>query len=834
MHNSGPAPATGTSLTDTLPSGVTFVSAIPSQGSCSQASGTVTCSLGTLSSGASAGVEIKVTPQAAGSITNQANVSSSVSDPSLTNNSASAVTTVDPVADLSITKTDSPDPVSSGEQLTYTLNVSNSGPSPATSVSVSDTLPGSVTYESTTPSQGSCSHASGTVTCSLGTIASGANATVQIVVRPTSGSSITNQASVSSPVSDPVLVNNAASATTTVDPVADLSLTKTDSPDPVLSGQQLTYTLTVSNAGPAAAPSVSLSDSLPAGPTFVSATATQGSCVRIGNTVTCALGTIASGSNVTVEIKVDTGAPGTLTNEAAVLSTATDPNTANNSASAVTTVKPVADLGLTKSDAPDPVLAGQLLTYTLGVSNAGPHDATGVTVTDVLPSNSTFDSASASQGTCTESAGTVTCALGTVANGGTASLQIKVRPNSQGSVTNEASVDSDAGDLNQSNNSASAQTTVDHAADLQLTKTDSPDPVLSGQQLTYNLTVHNDGPSETSDVALSDTLPAGVTFISATTSQGTCFRSGNTVLCTLGTLADEATVNVEIKVTPQAPGSITNQANVVGIVVDPDTANNAASADTTVNPAADLSLTKSDSPDPVAAGQLLTYTLGISNAGPQDATGATLTDTLPSGVLYESATPTQGSCSESSGTVTCALGTIANGGNASVEMKVRPQEGGQITNQATVGSDAGDPNTANNSASAQTTVTSVADLALTKGDSPDPVLAGEVLTYLLTTQNAGPSSATAVELIDTLPAGVTFESATPTQGSCSEASGTVTCALGTIASSQQASVVIEIRASSPGHDHQPGRRGVRRAVTRSPRTTPRPPTRPSRPPPTCR
>ena len=798
VANTGPSSATGVTVTDTLPGGVTFTSATPSQGTCSQASGTVTCSLGTVANGGSASVQIKVTPQSPGSITNNASVSSSVADPTPANNSASATTTVDPVADLSITKSDSPDPVSSGQQLTYTLGVSNSGPSAAAGVVVTDTLPAGVTFNSATPSQGSCSQASGTVTCPLGTLGSGASASVTITVTPASGGTITNQATVSASTADPVLVNNAASASTTVDPVADIALTKTDSPDPVLSGQQLTYNLTVQNNGPASAPSVSLSDSLPGGITFVSATASQGSCVRIGSTVTCALGTIANGSSATVEIKVNAGAPGTITNEAAAVSTATDPSSANNSASATTTVKPVADLGLTKSDSPDPVLAGQLLTYTLDVSNGGPHDAPAVTVTDNLPAGTTFESATPSQGGCSQASGVVTCALGTVPNGGGASVQIQVRPQSEGSVTNQASVSSDAGDLNQSNNAASAMTTVDPAADLELTKSDSPDPVLSGQPLTYTLTVDNAGPSSTAGVVLSDALPAGVTFGSVTTTQGSCSNLSGSILCSIGTMADETTVTIEIHVTAGAPATVVNNASVLGMTTDPDTADNSASATTTISPAANLSLTKSDSPDPVQAGDLLTYTLGVANAGPQDATGVTLTDTLPANVVFDSATPSQGTCGESSGRVTCALGTVANGGGASVEIKVRPQEGGDITNQATVAADQGDPSPAGNSASATTTVQPVADLALTKSDSPDPVLAGEPLTYTLTVHNAGPSSAAAVELTDTLPAGAVFDSATPSQGTCAEASGTVTCALGTVADEADATVDIVVRQPNPG------------------------------------
>src|SRR5207253_11485919 len=116
-----------------------------------------------------------------------------------------------------------------------------------------------------------------------------------------------------------------------------------------------------------------------------------------------------------------------------------------------------------------------------------------------------------------------------------------------------------------------------------------------------------------------------------------------------------------------------NTATVTSGILAPNPADNSATAATTVNPAADLSLTKTDSPDPVPAGQLLTYTLTAQNAGPSSATGVQVTDNLPAGVTFDSATPSQGTCSQASGTVTCALGTLTSGGNATVALKVRPQ-----------------------------------------------------------------------------------------------------------------------------------------------------------------
>lgn len=120
-----------------------------------------------------------------------------------------------PVADLSITKTDSPDPVTAGSSLTYTITIANNGPNTATGVTLTDTLPGSVTFVSSTPSQGFCSGAA-VVTCSIGSLANSASATVAIVVTPTAAGTITNTASVTAAVTDTNTANNSATQSTTV------------------------------------------------------------------------------------------------------------------------------------------------------------------------------------------------------------------------------------------------------------------------------------------------------------------------------------------------------------------------------------------------------------------------------------------------------------------------------------------------------------------------------------------------------------------------------------------------------------------------------------------
>jgi uncharacterized repeat protein (TIGR01451 family) len=214
----------------------------------------------------------------------------------------------------------------------------------------------------------------------------------------------------------------------------------------------------------------------------------------------------------------------------------------------------------------------------------------------------------------------------------------------------------------------------------------------------------------------------------------------------------------------------------------------------------DLSLTKTDSPDPVAPGGLLTYNLVVTKpaTGSATATGVFVTETLPTGVTFSSATPSQGAYNSGAGIWT--VGTLGTTGSATMALKVTVgaavPSGTVLTNTAVVKADQPDPNPANNTAVTQTTVqappVNFADLALTKTDSPDPVAPGALLTYSLKVTNAATGSATAIGVFvtETLPAGVTFSSATPSQGSYN--SGTGVWSVGTLTASGSATMQLKV------------------------------------------
>jgi uncharacterized repeat protein (TIGR01451 family) len=688
--------------------------------------------------------------------------------------------------DLAITKTDSVDPAVAGEALTYRLSVSNTGPSSATGVAITDTLPGGLTY---TSASGGCAYNAGsrTVRCNLGEVAVGAvtTATIQVRVDPSTTGSLLNQAIAATLDTDTNAANNTAQATTTITSSGDLRVSMS-APASVIAGAAITYTLAISNTGPSDASGVVLRDDFPGGTGYARSSLP---CSVQGHRLTCTVGGVAANARrtETVTLLVDAGKTGTVSNDVQVSATTPDPNAANNAATLTTPVVISSDLTISKQGTPDPVAPGALLTYTITTRNNGLSNGQGVVISDTLPGQVAFQSYTATKGTCTGTHA-ITCTPGSVTPGEIITVTLVGRVStaaSTGTITNTVSVLSTSPDPIPTNNSASDRTTIIvEGANLQISKHDLIDPVRAGNALTYTISVRNNGPAIATGVIVTDTLPAAATLSSITTSQGTC--TGTT--CTLGTISATrgALITMTVTVDPMTTGLITNTASVSANEEDLIPENNIAHEATTILPGpADLQIAKHDLADPVRAGEALTYIITVSNTGPANATGVVVTDTLPASVTFQSATPSQGSCFAA----VCALGSLLAGSGATITMttSVDPAASGVITNSATVSASQLDLVLGNNSAHEQTRINRAADMGVVKTGAPEPAFAGKNLTYRLEINNHGPSRAEGVRVVDNLPSAVSFVSA---PAGCTHTNGTVECILGGMQPS--ASVVISI------------------------------------------
>ncbi len=391
-----------------------------------------------------------------------------------------------------------------------------------------------------------------------------------------------------STTSDPNPANNTSSASTTVTASADLAITKTG-PATVVAGGSVAYSLVVVNNGPSDAASLTVTDTLPAGVTFVSATGAGWACSNVGNvSATCTRAVLVAGATApTITVTVTAPAQaGSLSDTASVASTTADPVPGNNTSTAVTAVTASADLVMTKLGPPT-VVAGGSVAYSLVVVNNGPSDAANLSVTDTLPAGVTFVSAAGAGWACSNVGNvSATCTRPALAAGATApTITVTVTaPAQAGSLTNTASVASTTADPVPANNTSSVTTGVTASADLAITKT-APATVVAGGAVSYQLVVTDNGPSDAANLSVTDTLPAGVTFVSAAGAGWTCTNVGNvSATCTLPALAAGATApSITIVVTaPAQAASLSNTASVAATTADPNPANNTSTAVTTV------------------------------------------------------------------------------------------------------------------------------------------------------------------------------------------------------------------------------------------------------------
>jgi uncharacterized repeat protein (TIGR01451 family)/fimbrial isopeptide formation D2 family protein len=650
-------------------------------------------------------------------------------------------------ADLAASKSFTPAAPVAGEGFAYTIGVTNLGPSDAAGVSLSDPLPPQATFVSAP----GCTESGGTVTCAVGDLAVGDSRqfTVNVTLVPDAGF-VTNTVTVSGTTPDPNPNNDQATASFTASSSADVSITKVASPGTINQGQTSVFELVVSNAGPSVAESVTVSDPLPAGLAYVS---DDSGCQESSGTVTCDLGDFQPGQSQTIRITVRGEDVGDWLNEAEVTSETDDPNPGNNTASDNLLVNPTADLAITKS-APASVRTGDEFTYTMVVENKGPSDATGVIIDDPLPAGLDFVSSA-------DCSSAMQCVIGTLPATQTRTVTALVRATTAvagTTVLNTATVTGDQYDPTPGDNTDSAETVVRPQADLAVTKT-GPVTIKADSRITWQISVSNSGPSPAQNVALTDDLPPEVTNPTVTSSQGICDR---TIACSLGTIPVGGTVQltVEADVPRGTPAGtiLTNNVRVATSTDEPNTSNNSASWDTTVQPPApfppDVGIRKERSDGEVMVGDVVVFRLIATNSGEATAKNVVIEDRLSPKLRFISASIPGGTCQERDATVTCRRSTLAGLSSVTAKIKVRAVATGNVVNTATI-----DSSNATISVPSWTIRFPVgageADIGVTKTADRRRTEAGRTVGYRIGVRNLRPQAAVNVTACDRIPGGTT-------------------------------------------------------------------------------
>ncbi len=849
VANAGEQNATGVIVSDTVDSQMTIdcSSASPAPTTCNPATGVITWGPGLQDDTAAiagtfiAGESIELTytttadnPLVAGTrefrndVTVTDDDGTADGDPTPANN---LDTDLVPLAannpELGIVKDDGLTDLVPGQLYTYTLTITNSGNIGSSGVTIVDTLPAEVVFDSCSDSCDATSLPN--VTWNLPDLAGGGAQDFVIltvrVVDPAPGgvTDITNVATVSDDGAngaDPIPLNNTDDDVDTLVAVPDLVVTKDDGATVRATGEQFDYTINVDNIGDQLASGVVVVDTLPDVLTALSCPAVPVPCtIDAGaGTVTWNVGDLNGGAalalppgdssiTLTVTVIVDaTVASGVtqFTNTARAADDGTNSGGTPVEDTDIDTDDLTADpdLQITKSDGVTNVSPGDTLTYDIAVTNVGSQATTGVTVTDMLPPGVTFVSCSPA---CDSTALPVVAwtnlvedVAGSPADSlafdalGQANLTVVVTVDTPAVVGLETldnrAVVADDGvngvDPTPGNNVSNDVDTVDAAPDLLVVKSDGVLSVVDGQTVVYDIEFSNIGNQNATGVVITDVLPAGVSFVSC--SDG-CDSTGEpTIVWNVGDLdvGDGDTYTLTGQVDDPVTPTTRHFVNNVTITddgsngADLDPSNNSDDDDDTYG--IDLAVSKTDGETTATPGTDIVYAITVTNNGPTTVQDFELDDTVPPALSGVTFTPSAGTYDRATH-VWNDFGDFAEGDTLTLTVRatIDAAATGDLTNTVVVTAPdfVTDTDLTNNTATDTDTLRPVSNLFIDKQLQDDLVL-GRRATYAITLRNDGPSVAAGVSVIDVLPSALSYAGVTAPGWTCVNApSSTVSCAL---------------------------------------------------------
>lgn len=657
-----------------------------------------------------------------------------------------------------------------GETVSYELRVRNLGPGPARAVRIHHTVPEGGTFVRATG--GGTLGSDGVVDFPVRTrLDAGGQVFDTVFVRYDQTGRFVNRAVVNSDTDDPDPSNNEDDEPTTVGdvPVADLQVVKTG-PDTAAVGETVTYLITTTNLGPDLADWVYVEDLLPEGAEFVDA---NRSFTLDGRTVRWEMiHIIDPGESVQDTIRVVYDRPGEYVNTAAV-SELTDDPTARNDTSHVRTVVVTGGGGGGDADVeiilsgPDTVALSDAaeVEYGVQVRNRGPRQAEGVAYRYRVPDGASF--VDASDGGRLDDDGWVRWpAVAELAVDASRAATVTIRYGTTGDFRSRAVVETESRDGNPANNAKTKVTTVIRPvvqeADLVVSKT-GPESAAPGDTVTYVITTTNGGPSAAENVVVTDLIPEGAVFVSA--SRDPVLSGSSVVWGAIDRLEPHAEVQDTVRLAFPVAGAYADTAVVTSDTPDPDAGNNTAGATTMVGGDVDLALQQTVSPQMVNVGESALFTLSVANVGTDSTVGpTTVTSVLPLQVEFDGASGSAWTFDFDTVTRTliATLGTpLAPGTGAFYTVGVVARTAGQAVHPAAV-STTGDANAANDTATASLSIGDPQPLLLNKRALNTDLEIGDPVTYVLEVANPAAVPYTDVIVSDQPAPGFRFRKGTVT------------------------------------------------------------------------
>ncbi|WP_458455817.1 hypothetical protein [Methanobrevibacter sp.] len=735
VFNNGPDVAHDVEVCDSLPESLIFVD---STGNYDRKTGTWL--IKSLSVGKSVRLTLICSVNQTGSIRNSVNVSANEFDWNLSNNFDDEVIDVAPAADLKVTKSANNSNPNLGELISWNIVVSNNGPDVAHNIKVSDILPDSLVFVNATAYYNVKTNA-----WLLYSLNVGRSVKLTIVCRVNQTGSIRNSVNVTLNEFDWNLSNNFDDDVINVNPACDLEVVKSVNDSNPNFQNLVCWTVEVLNNGPDVAHDIVVQDILPKSLIFVNATGYYDA-----KSNSWFVNSLGAGKSVKLTLVSRVNGTGEIKNRVKVTSKEFDINMDNNHDEMQIDVPEAADLKVTKKVNNSSPNFGDLVTWEVIVLNKGPDVAHDVKVQDILPKSLILVNAGGNYDV--KNGLWLIKSLGA---GKSVKLTLVCRVNETGEIANRVTVTSNEFDWNLTDNSDEELISIPPACDLKVIKLVNDSNPNFRDLVCWSIIVLNNGPDVAHDIEVKDILPKSLVFVD--TNGNYDIKTGRWLIKSLDI---NESVKLDIISLVNATGNITNAVSVSANEFDFNLTNNNASNTVFVEKSGDLSIAKTVNVSEVNYGNLIKWTITVSNDGPDKVTDIVVEDVMPNGLILVDYGATKGFFDEGIWSFCC----LEKNEIETLELICKVNKTGNVTNAARIYGREYDYNMTNNEDNESVSIAPAADISVSKQADNERPFFGDIVTWTIKVENNGPDQANDIRIFDNLDEDLIFHSYESTKG----------------------------------------------------------------------